>query len=157
MKSLYKNGMTISEIARRFGLDQRTASKYVKGDVQIPEYKTRQKIPRKLDPFKEVIREQIALFGINAKKAYNDILSMGYMGKYSLVKSFVRTFKQNKGGIADVRYETKPWIQSQVDWFENGTVEVDGDPQKLYYFTMVLGFSRAKYMECTLIRPLRPL
>jgi len=149
MKSMYKNGMTISEIARRFGLDRRTVSKYVKGDVKIPEYKTRQKIPSKLDPFKEVIREQIALFNISAKKAYNDILGMGYKGKYSLVKRFVRTLKQNKGGIAVLRYETKPGIQSQVDWSENGTVEADGGPRKLYAFTMVLGFSRAKYMECT--------
>lgn len=50
---------------------------------------------------------------------------------------------------ATVRFETMPSFQEQVDWgfFENYKVLENGKYKKLYYFLMILGYSRMRYIE----------
>jgi len=68
----------------------------------------------------------------------------------TIVKDFVRKIRPKQGVPAVLRYETKPGIQAQVDWGEVGKVEVDGKIKKLYCFSMILGYSRMRYVEFTL-------
>lgn len=149
IKTLYQNGETISAIARKTGRDRKTIRKFL-NDKNPPAYKKRPKRPSILDPFKEFIDGQIASWDLSAVRLYEDIQELGYNGKYGLVKNYVRNAKEKKSILAVYRYETKPGIQAQVDWSEYGTVEMDGAPRKVYGFTMVLGYSRAKYLEFTL-------
>jgi transposase len=62
----------------------------------------------------------------------------------------VREVRPKVGVSAVYRYETKPGVQSQVDWCECGRIEIDGKSRKLYCFNMVLGYSRMRYVEFTL-------
>ena len=149
MKTMKNNGMTISAIAREAGHDRKTVRKYLMEKLKIPEYKKRERPPSILDPYKDTIRRQVGDYNISATKAFEDVQALGYKGKYTIVKEFVRTLKKDKGIQAVIRFETGPGLQAQVDWSDNGTVAVDGGVRKLYAFTMVLAFSRAKYMECT--------
>ena len=75
---------------------------------------------------------------------------MGYDGEMTIVKDFVRKIRPKQGVLAVLRYETKPGIQAQVDWGEVGKVEVDGKIKKLFCFSMILGYSRMRYVEFTL-------
>jgi len=61
----------------------------------------------------------------------------GFTGKYTIVKDFVREVRPKVGVPAVYRYETKPGVQSQVDWCECGRIEIDGK-------------SRMRYVEFTL-------
>jgi len=72
---------------------------------------------------------------------------MGFTGKYTIAKDFVREVRPKIGVPAIYRYETKPGIQAQVDWAECGYIEIEGEKRKLYCFTMVLGYSRMIYAE----------
>jgi len=62
----------------------------------------------------------------------------------------VREVRPKVGVAAVYRYETKPGVQSQVDWGECGRIDIDGQSRKLYCFNMVLGYSRMRYIEFTL-------
>ena len=86
MKSMFKQGMSISEISRLTGHDRKTVRKYVQGDTDIPRYKTRKSIPSKLDPYKEYIKARIEEHDLSAVRLHEEIQKMGYEGSYSLVK-----------------------------------------------------------------------
>lgn len=47
------------------------------------------------------------------------------------------------------RYETEPEKQSQVDFGEFGYIDIDGKRRKFYAFSMILGYSRIRYVEFT--------
>ncbi|GAW29846.1 integrase [Carboxydocella sp. ULO1] len=70
--------------------------------------------------------------------------------KFLILRDYVRQFRPPKQ-VPDVcRYETKPGQQTQVDWGEYTYIDEEtGEIRKLYVFVMVLGYSRAIYVEFT--------
>jgi transposase len=49
-----------------------------------------------------------------------------------------------------IRFETPPGEQAQADWAEAGRYHLpDGTSIRVFFFVMVLGFSRALYIEFT--------
>lgn len=79
---------------------------------------------------------------------------MGYAGSYETLKVFVRSIKEQKCRIAYTRFETEPGLQAQVDWGDFKVVDTSGKTITVYAFVMLLGYSRAMYVEfvegCTL-------
>ena len=100
----------------------------------------------------EIAAQQLGFLGLGTKftRLYREIQEMGFTGKYTIVKDFVRKVRPEQGVTAVYRYETKPGVQAQVDWSEVGKIEIDGKTKKLYCFNMVLGYSRMRYIEFTL-------
>ena len=150
MKMWYKRGMSISEIARRTGRDRKTVRKHVKGGCSPPKYKEREEKPSILEPFKGYIAKEIDDNDLSAVRLFEDLQKMGYLGKYTIVKDYARSIRKEKAIRAVCRFETDPGRQGQVDWKEVPPQEIDGGARKIYAFTMVLGYSRAKYLENTL-------
>jgi len=103
-----------------------------------------------LDPFKEYIKQRVAEYPLSAARIHREIQEQGYAGGYTLVKEYVRKIRPSAGIPAVLRYETKPGVQAQVDWGECNRIEVDGQLRRLYCFSMILGYSRMRYMEFTL-------
>ena len=81
----------------------------------------------------------------------------GYTGSYTTVKKAVRAIKGEKRSLAYIRFETEPGFQAQVDWGDFQIVEHDGTTRTVFAFIMVLGYSRAMYVEFVESAPLRPL
>src|SRR5207245_6857274 len=52
--------------------------------------------------------------------------------------------------VAVRRFETPPGKQAQVDWGHLGTLEMEGQEQKLWGFTFTLGYSRRMMAEAAL-------
>ena len=65
---------------------------------------------------------------------------LGYKGKLTLVRNFLRRLSIKPDEEKIIRFETPPGMQAQVDW----TTMQRG---KLYAFIMILGFSRFAYVE----------
>jgi transposase len=149
LRDLFNEGLSISEIARRTGYSRGTIRKYLSSQVP-PASKKRSKKPSKLDGYKEYIISRLHEYPLTAKRIYREIQEKGFTGRYTIVKDFVREVRPNVGVPAVYRYETKPGVQSQVDWCECGRIEIDGKSRKLYCFNMVLGYSRMRYVEFTL-------
>ena len=125
MREQERQGVNIRPVAKERGVSWRTAKKYMQSTTP-PHYKERLSKPIKLDPFKDYIKGRLEHFPLNARKLFEEIQEKGYDGKYTLVKEFVRPIKHDKAITAELRFETKPGEQAQVDWFYFGPVEVDG-------------------------------
>ena len=60
---LHRQGLTVTEISRRSGLDRKTVSRYIERGLEPPTYGPRQPRPTLLDPFNGYLRERVhALF-----------------------------------------------------------------------------------------------
>jgi transposase len=149
LRELHEQGLSISEIAKETGYNRRTVRKYINSDTP-PVAKKRLPKPSKLDDYKDYIAQRLNSYPLTASRIYREIQEMGFTGKYTIVKDFVRKVRPKSGVCAIYRYETRPGKQGQVDWGECGYIEIDDKTLKLYCFTIVLGYSRMRYAEFTL-------
>lgn len=149
MNRKFENGMSISQIAREENVDRKTVRKNVRSPT--PPTRARRQRPRdsKLDPYKEYIKSRLKQYNLSAQKIFEEISDKGYQGSYSLVKIFVRPLKKDRAIPAEYRYETKPGEQAQVDWFKFGAVEIDEKRTELWCFSMILGYSRMRFVVYT--------
>ena len=152
IRSLAERGVTISAIARQMGIDRKTVRKALK-DSQ-PRSAAPTAASSVLDPYKEFLRGRLEVADFTAQRLFQDIQAQGYQGGYNLVKRFVAPLRAEHHRRAEVRFETSPGQQAQVDWSGFGLLEVDGVRKALSCFSMILGFSRYQYSEFTLSRNL---
>ena len=118
--------VNISEIARQTGYDRKTVRKYLRVETP-PQVAKRKKTKSKLDDYKEHIIKQLEGYpALTVVKIYREIQDMGYTGKYTILKDFVREVRPETAVQAVYRFETKPGVQAQVDWDECGSIEIDG-------------------------------
>jgi len=148
MRERHRRGESISKLAKEFGVTRNTIRKYVKA-TEPPRYVLGSAKPSLLDPFKPYIDARLAEFDISARRIFRELQGRGYPGGYGLVKRYVRPIKQDRAVRAEIRFETKPGEQAQVDWIDLGRHEVEGEVVHLYCFTLVLGYSRYAYAEFT--------
>lgn len=149
IRELHAQGLSITAISDKTGYDRKTVRKYLKLTT-IPDPKQRAKKESKLDQYKDHIIKKLNEAPFTASRLFREIQEMGFTGKSTIVRDFIRKVRPDNGVQAVYRYETKPGVQSQVDWSEFGKVEIDGNMPKLYCFNMILGYSRMRYIEYTL-------
>lgn len=143
-----KQGLSISEIARQTGHDRKTIRKYL-ATAQKPPYQKPDKIS-KLEPYKSYIERRLQeVPEISNRRLFREIKEQGYPGSRSILGEFIKPLRAARRQTAVIRFETVPGQQSQADWSSFGTIECAGFKQRLYCFSMVLGFSRTLYIEFT--------
>jgi transposase len=71
----------------------------------------------------------------------------GYTGEATIIKDYVQSKHPPRRPQATMRYETRPGEQAQVHWGYYETVDANGHSHKLPALVMVLGYSRAIYVE----------
>ena len=137
-------GKPIRAIAKELGLARNTVRKYLRGGVEA---QARPKRPSKLDPYQEQLRRWVCEDHLyNCETLVRRLQAVGYPGKTTLVKDFVRPLRPRATGRQPVvRYETKPGEQLQFDWGEF-VYEQDGATHKLFGFTAILSYSRTRYV-----------
>jgi transposase len=89
LRELHKQGLSISEIARSTGHSRGTVRKYLRADVP-PEVKRRASKPSKLDGYKDYITQWLTNYPLTATRIYHEIQEMGFTGKYTIVRDYVR-------------------------------------------------------------------
>ena len=142
-----------AKMAETMGCDYRTVkAAYEKMKNGEDNEKCRPPKPSKLDPYKSLIQEKLELF-CSYKSIYCFIRSKGYDGGYTILREYCRKIVGEKTKAAQMRFETDMGYQAQVDWKEQMMlVDRDGNHHVFNIFLMVMGFSRAKYVELTLDR-----
>jgi transposase len=149
IRELYQKCWTQTAIAKETGFDRKTIRKYLKED-KLPERKVSEKKRKsKLDPYKSYLLQRIQEGTTNCVVLFEEIQAMGYTGKITILRDFVRPYREQPKIQATLRYETPPGKQAQMDWAYVGKYLVDGQYQDIYAFVMVLGYSRMKYVEFT--------
>ena len=149
IRDLHHQGLNISQISRKTGYHRNTVRKYLAAQT-VPIPASRRTRPSKLDPYKAYIQQRIRDYPLSAARIYREIQEMGFNGKYTIVKDYIREIRPPTRVPAVFRYETEPGVQAQVDWGECGHLDVDGRRRKLYCFSMILGYSRMRYAVFTL-------
>jgi len=129
---LQAQGHTQVEIAGILGVCERTVRNYLK---QMPQARKGPKRPSKLDPFKQVILDQLEENpSYNGELIFERIARMGYTGHKTVMKDFVAKTRRRIAATAVQRFEIEPGRQAQVDWKEFGKQGVDGHVTRLYAF-----------------------
>src|SRR5215213_835718 len=91
---LHRQGLTISAIARRTGLDRKTVQRYIERGLEPPVYKPRPPRPTKVTPYERYLRERVAAYpDLTGRRLYREIRDLGYAGGYTVVKDFLRTVR----------------------------------------------------------------
>lgn len=145
IRELKQKGWTISAIARETGFDRKTIRKYLAAET-VPQSTKRIKKGSILDPYKPYVLERIKEGTTNCAVLLEEIQKLGYEGKSTILRDFVRPYREAPKKQATVRFETKPGRQAQVDWAERvGEFIVDGIKRPLHTFIMILSYSRKRY------------
>jgi len=142
---LHRQGLSVSAIARQIGLDRKTVRRYVEQGLEPPAYQPRAARPKKLSPFQTYLRERVAAYPeLTASRLHRELGELGYGGGYTGVKDFLRSIRPRAAAGFEVRFETPPGRQAQVDFAYFRTVFTDepGTERVVWLFSLVLGHSR---------------
>lgn len=147
LHTLRAEGKSLRKIARETGFARNTVRKYLR-DGKLPERQTRRKRGSKLAPFESQLQRWMQEDGIfNCEVLYRRLKDLGYTGRVTVIKDYVRPFRPPAQLKAARRYDTSPGTQAQVDWGICAYIDEAGHERNIAVFVMVLGYSRAMYVE----------
>ncbi len=144
IKQIYANGMSITNIAKITGRSWNTVKTIVTTEEHQPY--SRKPSESKLDPYKNYILRRMNEGCLNAMIILDEIIELGYTGKVTILRDFMRPHRKRCKQQAFKRFETKPGEQAQVDWGEF-YLDKGGKKKRVHAFVMVMGYSRAMYVE----------
>jgi transposase len=149
LKHYLRLGYSQTAIAEELGIDRRTIYRWIRSGQldrdlsEPPRYSPRPPRPRKLDPFREYLRQRLGDFpDLTATRLLREIRASGYTGGITQLRDFVREIRPHEPEEPVTRFETPPGKQAQVDFahfrFPWGT---------RYALVVVLGYSRALWFQ----------
>jgi transposase len=142
---LHRQGVSISAIARQVGLDRKTVRRYIAQGLEPPAYGPRQPRTTRLQAFEPYLRQRLAAFPqLTGRRLHRELRDLGYSGGYTTLTDKLRDIRPTGMSPFEVRFETLPGRQAQVDFAHFRTVFTDepGVERILWLFSMVLGHSR---------------
>ncbi|MFL5660254.1 MAG: ISL3 family transposase [Ktedonobacteraceae bacterium] len=93
-------GMTISDIHRKTGLDRKTIRKYLQAE-HLPDRAKRQPRRSILGPYRSYLRERVESGCHNGAKLLREIQKQGYKGGASIVRAYVAELEQCTPGLPE--------------------------------------------------------
>lgn len=150
LQELKQMGLSVTAISQETGYDRKTVRKYLAEPEAVPTYGLRQPRPSKLDGYKVYLEDRLSKGVWNAQVLLREIRALGYAGGYTILKDWVQPQRKAAQTQAVRRFETPPGKQAQVDWGHLGYLEADGKSQRIWGFTMTLGYSRQLWAQAAL-------
>ncbi len=142
---LHRQGLSVSVIARRVGIDRKTVRKYIERGLEPPSYGPRKPRARQLGRFEAYLRRRVTAYpGLTGSRLLREIREHGYTGGYTAVTDFLREVRPSPTPPFEVRFETPAGEQAQVDFahFEVIFTDEPSAMRVVWLFSMVLGYSR---------------
>jgi transposase len=123
---LHQEGLSISAISRRTGLDRKTVRKYLERRLQAPRYGPRAPRPQLLDPFRAYLRERVETYPrLRGTRLLREIRALRYSGGYTQLTAYLREIRPPADEGFEHRFETAPGEQAQVDFAQFKTEFTD--------------------------------
>jgi len=114
---LQRQGLSVSAIALQLGIDRKTVRKYLARGLEPPVYGPRQPRPRRIDPFVSYLRERVEAWpGLTGRRLFRELKERGYQGGYTAITDALRDLRPPTAPAFEVRFETPPGDQAQVDF-----------------------------------------
>ncbi len=145
LQELKREGLSISAIARRTGLDRKTVRKLLDRGLAAPAYSPQEPRPRLLEPYEGYLADKIGNCpDLSGRRLFREIRERGYEGGYTAVTDYLRAIRPDAAPRFERRFETRPGEQAQADFAEFKTEYADepGVVRKVHLFSFVLGCSR---------------
>ena len=151
-----RDGLSISEIARRTSLSRNTVKEWLRGPVRSEMRYRRPQAPKKIGPYEATLRQALEADAgrprrerRTALKLYAQLTKQGFPGSYARVTEFIRAWRVDQGAVtARSAYVplTFAWGEAfQFDWSEEGLV-IGGLWRKVQLAHMKLCASRAFWL-----------
>ena len=156
---LHRQGLSVSAIARELGIDRKTVRQYIARGLEPPVYG-----PRKPPPAAASIRScricgsgSTAYPGLTGRRLLRELRELGYDGGYTAVTDFLRELRPPPTPPFEVRFETPPGDQAQVDFAQFQVVFTDEPAvtRIVWLFSLVLGYSRLLWARFVLHQDLQ--
>ena len=141
-----QEGKSAYAIAKETGLSKNTVKKYI-APATVETANLARNQPSKLDDYKDLIHVCMAAGIFNCQVIFERIRDKGYTGSITILKDYVKPYRPPKALPAVPRYESLPGKQAQMDYGICHYVDLDGVIHKVPAFIMIMGCSRAKYVE----------
>jgi transposase len=157
---LHRQGVGIAVIARRTGLDRKTVRKVIANGLEPPVYGPRQPKATKLKPFEAYLRERLtAVPELTGRRLHREIGALGYRGGYTAVTDQLREIRPVAPAAFEVRFETPPGEQAQVDfaYFQTAFTDEPGVIRTVWLFSLVLAHSRMMWGRFVLRQDMQTL
>ena len=157
---LHRQGVTVSAIARRVGLDRKTVRRYITDGLEPPVYGPRKPRTTQLQRFEHYLRERLAAFPqLTGRRLHRELRDLGYTGGYTILTDFLRDIRPAGTPPFEVRFETPPGRQAQVDFahFRTAFTDDPGAEHVIWLFSLVLGHSRILWGRFVLHQDLQTL
>ncbi len=147
IKAQVSKGVYVKDIARELGVSAKTVSRALKREG-APSGKRPGARRSILDPFKSAIDSMLQEGIWNGMVILRKLQDLGYQGKGTIVRDYIRPKRPLRESRATVRFETEPGEQLQSDW---GEIEarVAGEAKKVFFSVNTLGYSRRFHFWCT--------
>ncbi|MQX38636.1 helix-turn-helix domain-containing protein, partial [Roseospira navarrensis] len=114
---LHRQGLSLSAIARRTGLDRKTVRTCIKRGLEPPVSAPRPPRDPITAPWQDYLRQRLqAVPELTAKRLLREIRDLGYTGGYTAVKAYVRSVRPSASPAFERRFETPAGRQAQVDF-----------------------------------------
>lgn len=139
-------GKSAYAIGAELGISKNTAKKYMEQPVRPHGLKGKKK-GSKLDPYKPLLNQWLQEGIFNCVVLMERLREVGYDGGMSILKEYVHPYRPAKSAPAVRRYETPSGKQAQMDWGLCQYLDQENKLHKVAVFVMILGHSRAKYIE----------
>ena len=136
---LHRQGLSVSAISRQTGLDRKTGPPLRRAGPGAAGLSAAA-ISRQQD---RAVRG-VSAPELTASRLHRELRDLGYGGGYTMVKVFLRGIRPGASAGFEVRFETPPGRQAQVDFAHFRTVFTDepGVERVVWLFSLVLGHSR---------------
>src|SRR5271166_5335572 len=157
---LHRQGVSVSAIARRVELDRKTVRRYIAQGLEPPAYGPRQPRISQLQAFEPYLRQRLAACPqLTGRRLHRELRELGYSGGYTILTDLLRELRPSEVLPFEVRFETPPGRQAQVDFAHFRTVFTDepGVERIIWLFSMVLGHSRMLWGRFVLHQDLQTL
>jgi transposase len=142
---LHKQGLNVSAIAARLGMDRKTVRKYIAAGVEVPRYGPRSPRTCVVDRFTDYVSERVRQYPeLSIERLLREIREMGYSGGRTALGDLIRSVRPVRKPRFEVRFETAAGHQAQVDFahFATQFEDAPGVCRSVWLFSLVLGHSR---------------
>ena len=114
---LHRQGLTVSAIARELGVDRKTVRRCIARGLETPVYGPRKPRKRLIDHFVPYLRERVVAYpGLTGRRLWRELRERGYEGGYTAVTDVLHDIRPASLPAFEVRFETPPGDQAQVDF-----------------------------------------
>jgi transposase len=100
VRTLYQQGLSKREIARRMGLARETVRKFIEAEV-FPEIKRREPKKSILDPYKPYLLQRWQERCWNGAQLFEEIKHLGYIGSQPLLNIFIADLRKKHRAVGD--------------------------------------------------------